>query len=101
MAVTGLLPVFTAAKGAILPAPVAVNPIPGVSFTQLKPLAVPVKFIAVVFDPLLTVCELTAFTVGGAFTVPVTVTLWPVAPAELNVTGPDILPGDAVAAEHT
>jgi hypothetical protein len=44
---------FTAVKAAILPEPIAAKPIPGVSFTQLKVLPVPVKLIILVIAPLL------------------------------------------------
>jgi hypothetical protein len=55
VAATGLLPVFTAVKEAILPVPFAAKPIPGVLLTQLKIFAVPVKLIAVVAAPFATV----------------------------------------------
>ena len=74
VAVSGVLPVFTAVNEAMLPEPLAAKPIPGESFTQVKVFAVPVKLMAVVAAPLLTVWLLTAFPVGNAFTVPVTAT---------------------------
>jgi len=48
VAVTGLVPVFTAVNEAILPLPLAANPMPGVSLVQVMVLAVPVKLTAVV-----------------------------------------------------
>jgi phosphoribosylcarboxyaminoimidazole (NCAIR) mutase len=51
VAVTGLLPVFTAVNEAMLPVPLAGKPIEGVLLTQLKVFAVPEKLMAVVAAP--------------------------------------------------
>ena len=101
VAITGLLPVFTAENEMILPEPFAAKPIPGVSLTQVKVFAVPVKLIAAVAAPFTRLWFDTAFMVGNAFTVPVTATFWLVAPGELNTTLPEIFPGDAEAADCT
>ena len=55
VAVTGVVPLFTAANGAIFPVPFAGRPIDGVLLVQLKPLPVPVKLTAVVDAPAFTV----------------------------------------------
>ena len=101
VAITGLVPVFTGVKEAILPVPLSGKPIPGVSLTQLKVFAVPVKLIAAVAAPLARTWLDTAFIVGNTFTVQVTATFWLTAPVEVNVTLPDKLPGKADAADLT
>jgi len=55
VAVTGLVPVFTAVNEAILPLPLAAKPMPGVSLVQVKVLAVPAKVTAVVAVAFVTV----------------------------------------------
>ena len=54
VAVTGDVPVFTAVNAAILPVPLANNPIEGVLFVHkyVVPATVPPKVTAVVFPPL-------------------------------------------------
>ena len=54
VAVTAVLPGFTAVKAAIFPVPLAANPIEVLLFVQLKdvPLTAPVKVIAFVVAPL-------------------------------------------------
>src|ERR1700733_3722218 len=99
VAVTGLPPVFTALKAAILPVPLAAKPMDGVLLVQLNA-PVPEKFTAAVEAPFKTVWFDTVFTVGSAFTVPATATFLLVDPVEASTTLPDIFP-DAVAAERT
>ena len=99
-AVIGKLPLFTAVNEPILPTPLAANPIPGVSLVQLKVVPVPVKLTAAVFELLFTVWLDTVFTVGKAFTVPDTNTVWFAAPVELKVTLPDNGPSGSFTAER-
>lgn len=74
VATTVEAPAFTAGNDAMLPDPLAANPIEGVSFTQLKvvPPTVPLKVTATVLDPLQTTWLPTAETVGVGLTVTVT-----------------------------
>ena len=76
-AITGVLPVFTAVKLAILPLPVAANPIDGCVLVQLYTIVPPVvglvKFTAVVADPLHTTWFGTGLTTGVGLTVMVNV----------------------------
>jgi len=74
VATIGLVPVFTAVNEAILPVPLAASPMPGVSLVQVKVLAVPVKLTAAVVLAFTTVWLAIVFTVGNAFTIPVTAT---------------------------
>jgi len=64
-------------------------------------LPVPVKLMVVVAVPLVTVWEGTVFTVGRALMVAVTATVWLVAPDEVSVTEPAMVPVEAEAAERT
>src|SRR5664279_1626018 len=75
VAVTGALVALVAVNDAILPAPLAANPIDGVLFVQLKtvPGTKPVKFTAAVEVLLHTTWLATAFTVGVGLTVIVNV----------------------------
>ena len=52
VAVTGALVVLTAVNGAISPVPLAGKPMPGASMVQVKEVAVPLKLMAVVDEPL-------------------------------------------------
>jgi len=74
VAVTGLVPAFTAVNEAILPLPLAASPTPGVSLVQVKRLAVPVKLTAAVALVFTTVWLAIVFAVGSAFIVAVTAT---------------------------
>ena len=71
VAVTGTLDAFSAVKLGILPVPDAARPILVLVLVQLYtvPGTLPVKFTAVVADPLHSTCGNTAFTVGTGFTV--------------------------------
>ena len=73
VAVTGVLPLFTATKDAILPVPLAASPIEGALFVQVKEVTlVPLKFTGVVLAPLHTVWLGGVFTIDGmGFTVKV------------------------------
>lgn len=66
VAVTGVVPVLTAANAAMLPVPLAASPIDGVSLVQLYVVVPPVllvpKVTAVVLAPLHTVWLVTLFT---------------------------------------
>ena len=81
VAVTGAVPLLTAAKDAILPVPLATRPIDGVSFVQLYVVVPPVldvaKVTAVVLAPLHTVWFETVFTCADGFTVMVKVVAVP------------------------
>jgi hypothetical protein len=82
VAVTGVVPVFTAVKLAMSPTPVAPKPIEGVLFVQLytivPPVAVDPKDTDVVVPPLHTTSLDTEFTVAVGFTVIVNVFAGPV-----------------------
>src|SRR5919112_1724492 len=82
VAVTGAVPVLTAAKEAILPEPLAARPMEGVLFVQLYVMAPPVvglvKFTAVVKALLQTTWLGTAVTWAVGFTVMVKVVGVPV-----------------------
>lgn len=76
VAVTGIVPVFTAANDGMLPEPLAAKPMLVLLFVQLNtvPATAPVKAIACVGAPLQTVCAVgVADTVGVGFTVMVNV----------------------------
>ena len=70
-ATCGMVVVLVAVKLAILPVPLAARPIVVLVLVQLYtvPATAPVKFTAVVLDPLHNTCGITAFTVGTGFTV--------------------------------
>ena len=87
-AVTGEVPVFTAAKAAMFPVPLAANPIDGVLFVQLyvAPGTEPVKLTAVVFAPLQTTWSAGSVTVGVGLTVMVKVCGVPGQPLADGVT---------------
>jgi len=80
VATCGTLVVLVAVKLAILPVPLAARPIVVLVLVQLYtvPATAPVKFTAVVADPLHNTCGNTAFTVGIGFTVIVNVVGVPV-----------------------
>ena len=80
MAVCTTAVAFVAVKLAILPVPLAARPMLVLVLVQLYtvPATAPVKFTAVVLDPLHNTCGNTAFTVGIGFTVMVNVTGVPV-----------------------
>ena len=71
---------LVATKLAILPVPAAARPMVVLVLVQLYtvPATAPVKFTAVVLDPLHNTCGITAFTVGTGFTVMVNVVGVPV-----------------------
>jgi hypothetical protein len=75
VATTATKPEFVAVNDGISPVPLAPKPILVLLFVQLYtvPATAPLKFTAVVGDPLHTVWLLTAFTVGDGFTVMVKV----------------------------
>jgi len=101
VAITGSPLLFKAVNEGIFPVPLAARPIAGVLFTQLNVFPEPVKLIAVVAPPLITVWLETVFTVGNAFIVAFTRIFRLVAPAEVSTTLPDILPDGADAADRT
>src|SRR6185437_1908728 len=92
-----VVPGFLAVNDAISPFPDKAKPMPGVSLTHAKVLAVPVKLMAAVISPLITLSGKTSFTVGRALTAPVTTTFWLPAPAEVNDMLPDKPPVGAAA----
>jgi hypothetical protein len=100
VAITGLSPLFIAVNEGILPVPPAASPIPGALLTQVTVSAVPVKFIAAVAAPVITVWFDTAFITGNACTIPVTAMFWLIAP-EVSTTLPDIGLGASEAADRT
>ena len=55
VAVTGVLPLFCAMNGAILPVPFAARPMVGVSLVQLNVLVEPLKLTGLVAEPAVTV----------------------------------------------
>jgi hypothetical protein len=71
VAVTGVVPVLTAGKEAMLPVPLAARPMDVVLLVQLYvvPATAPPKLTAAVLAPLQTIWLLTAFTVGVGLTV--------------------------------
>jgi len=88
VAVTGVLPVLVAAKEAILPFPVAANPMDGLLLVQSNevPATVSRKVMAVEEAPLHNICGAMLFTVGVGFTVIVKVSWVPVHPLTEGVT---------------
>ena len=99
VAETGLPVLFMAVNEGILPVPLADKPIPDVLLVHVKLLPVPVKLIAVVGEPSLTVWLAIGLTVGNAFTVPLTATFCAVAPGEVITMFPEIFPIGAEADE--
>jgi len=102
VAVTALLPLFTATNDGMSPVPLAARPIDGVSFVQVKVVPVPVKFTAFVAFPPFRAWGGTVFTIGAAFTMPVTGIKIVVAPTDDTATLPERLGlAGAEAAERT
>jgi hypothetical protein len=70
VAVTVVLPLFTAVNDGMFPVPLAASPMLGVLFVQLYVVTlVPLKLIAAVVPPLHTVWSAFGFIVGTGFTV--------------------------------
>lgn len=86
VAIVVVAPAFTATNDAILPVPDAARPIDGVSFTQLKTVAVPEKFTDDVLAVLQTTWLAGATTLGVGFTVIVKFVDTPVHPLNTGVT---------------
>ena len=85
VATTGLVPLFTLMNAAMLPVPLAGNPIEGVSLVHVKPVAVPLNDTAVVLLPLQISWLAMAFTTGVGCTVIVNDLVGP-----LQVTAPNV-----------
>jgi len=101
VAVMGVLPELIAVKELMLPVPLAGRPMGGVSFVQVKELAVPENVTAAEEEPPVTDSFAMLVTVGVAYTTALTFTVCWATPVEVSVTGPLRLPAGADAADRS
>ena len=101
VAIIGVLPELIAVNGLIFPIPLAGRPIAGVSFVQVKELAVPENVTAVEEDPPVTDSFAMLVTVGVAYTTALTFNVCCATPVEVSVTGPLRFPAGADIADRT
>ena len=69
VATTGVAPLLTAVKEAMSPVPLAANPMDVVLLVQVYPVPLPVKFTALVGNPLHTIWSTGCVTVGAGLTI--------------------------------